>query len=214
MMTNSRDKGKRGELEIAKILRNYGYDARRGQQYSGANGDPDVTGIPGFHLEVKRVEKLNLYKAVEQSVEDAREGEIPLVVHRKNNHTWLVTLRLEDMLEVIQRKWEEAMANEILSQDTYTFYVTKIVQDATKAYIWLLVDGTQNMCYVLFKKDIEALKELLAAANIKVDELDANRVIPELLYHNGYCEVGIRSIPKETGKEYYRNVILGFKEAA
>ena len=30
-MTNSRAKGKRGEREIAKILRGYGYEARRGQ---------------------------------------------------------------------------------------------------------------------------------------------------------------------------------------
>lgn len=36
---NSRNKGKNGELELASILREYGYNARRGQQYCGANGD-------------------------------------------------------------------------------------------------------------------------------------------------------------------------------
>ena len=36
---NSKHKGKRGELEVAAILREHGYDARRGQQYSGASGD-------------------------------------------------------------------------------------------------------------------------------------------------------------------------------
>ena len=63
-MTNSRAKGCRGEREIAKILREYGYEARRGQQYSGFNGDADVVGLPGYHIEVKRVENLNLDKAI------------------------------------------------------------------------------------------------------------------------------------------------------
>ena len=38
----SRDKGKRGEREVALILREHGFEARRGQQYCGANGDADV----------------------------------------------------------------------------------------------------------------------------------------------------------------------------
>lgn len=40
---NSRAKGAKGERELASILRDYGYEARRGQQYSGANGDADGT---------------------------------------------------------------------------------------------------------------------------------------------------------------------------
>ena len=54
---NSKRKGSNGEREIAKILRDHGYEARRGQQYSGANGDADVIGVPGVHIEVKRVLK-------------------------------------------------------------------------------------------------------------------------------------------------------------
>jgi Holliday junction resolvase len=37
---NSRAKGKRGELEIAKVLRENGYDAHRGQQYKGGADSP------------------------------------------------------------------------------------------------------------------------------------------------------------------------------
>ena len=55
---NSREKGKRGERELAGELRRHGYDARRGQQYCGANGDADVVGLPGLHIECKRVERL------------------------------------------------------------------------------------------------------------------------------------------------------------
>lgn len=47
---NSRNKGATGERELAKVLRGYGYNCRRGQQYCGANGDADVVGLPGLHI--------------------------------------------------------------------------------------------------------------------------------------------------------------------
>lgn len=96
---NSRDKGARGERELAKKLREYGYETRRGQQYCGANGDADVVGLAGVHIECKRVERLNLYDAMAQSKHDARRDEIPVVMHRKNECEWLVTMRLEDWIE-------------------------------------------------------------------------------------------------------------------
>lgn len=98
---NSRQKGKRGELEFTRILREYGYDARRGQQYNGADGSADVVGIDGLHFEVKRVEKLNLQDACDQARHDARADEIPVVVHRKNNCPWYATLPLDAFLEII-----------------------------------------------------------------------------------------------------------------
>lgn len=97
---NSRQKGKRGELELAHILKNYGYEARRGQQYCGANGDADVVGLPGVHIEVKRTERFKLYDAMEQAERDAKEDETPVVVTRKNNQGWIVCMRLEDFLKM------------------------------------------------------------------------------------------------------------------
>lgn len=102
---NSRRKGKEGELELAKKLREYGYGCRRGQQYSGANGDADVIGLPGIHIECKRVERLDLLAAMEQSERDARPEEVPAVFHRKNHCPWLVTISLEDFIR-IYREWE------------------------------------------------------------------------------------------------------------
>ena len=100
MAINSRSKGRRGEQELAKKLREYGYEARRGQQYNGADGSADVLGLPGIHIECKRVERLNLEDAMAQSKRDAREGEIPTVMHRKNNCEWLVTMRLDDFMRM------------------------------------------------------------------------------------------------------------------
>ena len=95
---NSRNKGAAGERELARVLRGYGYDARRGQQYSGLIGDPDVLGLPGIHIECKRVERLNLLDAMAQAKRDARKGEAPAVFHRRNRAEWLVTMRLEDWI--------------------------------------------------------------------------------------------------------------------
>lgn len=101
---NSREKGKRGERELASILKAEGFDARRGQQYCGANGDADVVGLDGVHIECKRVERLNIEDAMSQSKYDARDGEKPTVVHRRNNCEWFVTMRLTDWLEMY-REW-------------------------------------------------------------------------------------------------------------
>lgn len=96
----SRDKGKRGELELAKALREYGYETRRWQQYAGASGDADVIGLDGIHIECKRVERLSLYDAMDQSVRDARPAELPAVFHRRDRREWLVTMRLDDWIQI------------------------------------------------------------------------------------------------------------------
>ena len=101
---NSRAKGARGERELARVLRGYGYDCRRGQQYCGANGDADVVGLPGIHIECKRGQRLNIDEAMLQAIRDRREGEYPAVFHRKNNGKWMVTMLLDDWQE-IYREW-------------------------------------------------------------------------------------------------------------
>lgn len=101
-MTNSRRKGAVGEREIAKYLREHGFaEARRGQQFKGGADSPDVVGLTGFHIEVKRVERLDLNAAMEQSIRDSAPDETPIVVHRRNNDYWKVTMRLDDFMEVI-----------------------------------------------------------------------------------------------------------------
>ena len=102
-MTNSRAKGARGERELAHVLQEYGYDTRRGQQYSGANGDADVVGLPHIHIECKRVEKLNIDKAMQQSMDDARDNEVPVVMHRKDRQRWLVTMTMDEWMRFYER---------------------------------------------------------------------------------------------------------------
>ena len=99
MATNGKLKGKKGELELAHKLQEYGYEARRSVQYNGKDGQADVIGLPHIHVEVKRVEKLNLYNAMEQAQRDAKGDDSPAVFHRKNRSNWLVTMELDDFMK-------------------------------------------------------------------------------------------------------------------
>lgn len=111
-MTNSKDKGKRGELEWCKVCKEHGYNVRRTVQYCGNTGEAaDCVGLPGIHQEVKRVERLDIHKAMEQAQNDAgKEGKdnIPIVAHRKNGTGWLVTMRAEDWFRLYDcARWYE-----------------------------------------------------------------------------------------------------------
>lgn len=103
---NSRAKGATGERQLAKKLREYGYNARRGQQYSGSNGDADVvTDMGDIHIECKYTARGHgfLYDWLGQSKRDAKENEMPVVMHRyvskdARGLPWLVTLSLDDFM--------------------------------------------------------------------------------------------------------------------
>ena len=102
MIVNSREKGKKGEREFAKLCRGEGFPVRRGQQYNGLEGK-DVVGLDGFHVEVKRCERINIYEFMSQAVGDAEPGEIPIVAMRKNHEAWLVLIGAEDFLKLLTR---------------------------------------------------------------------------------------------------------------
>ena len=107
---NSRNKGKRGELELSHKLKEYGFqDIRRTVQYNGKADDSaaDLVGLPGIHVECKRVEKLNIENAMEQAVRDHADGEMPAVFHRRNRGEWMVTMKLEDWMQLYNGKIPE-----------------------------------------------------------------------------------------------------------
>lgn len=102
MAKNSKRKGSVGERELASKLREYGYEARRSQQYCGVSGDEDlIHSMDGIYVECKRVERLNIYEAIDQAKRDSKDtGKLPTVFHRKNNHEWLVTMTMDDWMKV------------------------------------------------------------------------------------------------------------------
>jgi Holliday junction resolvase len=104
MPINSKRKGASGERELSKKLTELGYKSRRGQQYCGADGSPDVIGLDGIHIECKRTEALRLYDALTQAQHDKRDGELPAVFHRRSRSEWLVIMTLEDWIN-LYREW-------------------------------------------------------------------------------------------------------------
>jgi len=113
---NSREKGKRGERQWRDELRANGYAARRGQQFSGSPDSPDVIcdALPWAHFEVKLVERLDLYAAMDQARRDSA-GKAPLVAHRRNFWPWLVTMDAERFYRLLKQdltgQWAERMAS-------------------------------------------------------------------------------------------------------
>lgn len=114
---NSRNKGKIGERELSNKFKEYGFHTRRGQQFSGANGDADVVGLPGVHIECKRVEKLNISEAMAQANRDALEGEVPIVFHRRNRGKWLVTMELDDFMNYYMNQKDFEMPKDEEEED-------------------------------------------------------------------------------------------------
>ena len=114
----SRDKGKKGERELAKELsRALGVKARRGVQFQGSPDSPDViTDIPEIHIECKRTERFRLYESLDQAINDAGVNKIPVVCHRQNLQPWVVVLRLDDLKQL-------------------SHIIAKITNDEPKTYI-------------------------------------------------------------------------------
>ena len=107
MAVNSKQKGARFERQLASRFREYGYNARRTAQYCGNTGDAsDVVGLPGLHIEAKHQERMNLYEWMSQAKRDSEgSGRLPVVFHKKNNCEILVTMTLDDFMN-LYREWE------------------------------------------------------------------------------------------------------------
>ena len=113
MSKMSRNKGKRGELEVAAIIRSHGFEARRGQQHRGGSDSPDVIhNIPGLHIETKFVEEFSindLYDALKKAENEAleradEEVDSPIVCYRRNRKGWLIVFDLDDFLFLMEER--------------------------------------------------------------------------------------------------------------
>lgn len=109
----SRDKGKAFERWVANYFKDYGYDTRRSAQFCGNTGEAaDVVGLPGIHIECKAQERMCLYDWMDQAKRDSsKNGRKPCVIHKQNNKDKLVTMLLDDWIE-LYREWEAGREDE------------------------------------------------------------------------------------------------------
>lgn len=119
---NSKQKGKRIELEFVHFLQEQGFHAKRSQQYCGANSDADVevVELPKFHFEVKGGQQVpaKVYKFMEQAVEDSgivnaslpepykndlrnpfNDPKVPICVLKRDRQEFLIVMRAEDWIK-------------------------------------------------------------------------------------------------------------------
>ena len=100
----SQRKGRAAELELSRILQSHGYPVEAGRARS--YGDvPDLSGLPGVHIECKRSERTQVWAWMEQSQRDAqRFGDgLPAVFFRRSRSPWMVTMKLSDWIKIYQK---------------------------------------------------------------------------------------------------------------
>ena len=96
-------KGYRGECEVRDILKAAGYGDAKRTPYSGAlywKGDI-MDALPGFCIEVKRAERLQIPQWIRQTEEQAPEGDAPLLVFRQSNQPWRCVIDFDRFIELV-----------------------------------------------------------------------------------------------------------------
>jgi Holliday junction resolvase len=106
----SRDKGGRGELEVAAIFRTAGFDCDRVPNSGGLRLKGDLYGDIPVHVEVKRAERLKIPEWLSQARDEAPEGVTPVLAFRRSREAWYACMPLEALVALlsIARMVEEA----------------------------------------------------------------------------------------------------------
>lgn len=108
---SAKAKGRRAQQEVRdKILEAFSAqlqpdDVRNtpmGTQGEDLLLSPVARTIWPWYTEIKNVEALNIYKALEQASNKGRE---PIVVHRRNHTRLFVTLPLDEHLKLLQKAY-------------------------------------------------------------------------------------------------------------
>lgn len=99
MSAFSRNKGKRGEREVAGLIRDLlGVEAsRRVRQH---DGDSDILGVPGWCIEVKNCADLRLAEWWRQAIEQAHGADLPCLFYKLPRRGWRVVWPLSGLLTV------------------------------------------------------------------------------------------------------------------
>ena len=114
MSKSSRDKGKRGERELAQLFTGEGYPAKRfgfaQTRFGGCEGaDVVCEALPWLHVECKRYKTFmgaKLRAALEQAERDRKPNTIATVFHREDECKWYVTMEAVEFFRIVRGEFE------------------------------------------------------------------------------------------------------------
>jgi hypothetical protein len=105
-MTNSRRKGKDAEQEFINLhLRAFWPQACRNIDQFG-DDKRDCLNVGGNHFQIKRVESLNIWKAITQAETEARDGDLPIVAFRRNGTPWFIAMHAATGVPLLRAREE------------------------------------------------------------------------------------------------------------
>ena len=108
-MINSRAKGRKGELEVCRLMGPFWPDACPNlDQFS--KDKRDVLNVPGLHVQVKWNERLRIWEALDQAFSEASPLDTPVLAFRRNwtrshlasRSSWFGAMDLDDLLPLLK----------------------------------------------------------------------------------------------------------------
>ena len=123
-MTNSRTKGRAGEQEVARTLRDeLGLDITRNWMMQAANGviKTDLLGVEGWAIEVKRAKKWSNDWCAQSRNQATAVSWKPVLIYKLDYHSWRVRCFARDIgcahhhfpIEMDLLDWCEVVREEI-----------------------------------------------------------------------------------------------------
>ncbi len=113
-MTNPRAKGKRGELEfIERHLAPYWPEAKRNLDQQDED-KRDCINVAGAHFQIKRVERLNIWAALQQAESEAIGVDVPIVAFRRNHSGWYCALMAEQFVGLLAWQCQQLPTKEVM----------------------------------------------------------------------------------------------------
>lgn len=113
MGAKSRRKGVRGERSVSVIMRRvFPHAARRAsaEEGQGTNLGRDLVGVDPFCAQVQLSGNPTIERKYTEAARAAGEKEIPIAITRRSSRsksgTWLVTLSLNDLLDILEAGYE------------------------------------------------------------------------------------------------------------
>lgn len=95
----AREKGARFERELSKLFNEHGFHTHRGYVF---HKQSDVVDLLGIHVEAKAHERMNVWDAMKQAVEEAdkRKDGMPTVFWKRSRKGIMVCMRFDDWMKL------------------------------------------------------------------------------------------------------------------